>query len=88
MQLDNLLQGKKIYFYNNGIRNAILQNFSPLSLRQDVGALWENYFVNERMKANHYRRHFSKSFFWRTFQQQKIDLVEDADGVLTAFEIK
>ena len=81
-------KGKKIYFYDNGIRNAILQNFSPLNLRQDIGALWENFFVSERLKANHYRRHFAKSFFWRTFQQQEIDLVEDSDGTLTAFEIK
>ena len=85
---NEIKKGKKIYFYDNGVRNAILQNFSPLNLRQDVGALWENYFVGERLKSNHYKRHFAKSYFWRTFQQQEIDLVEDADGVLTAFEIK
>ncbi|MDR0694404.1 MAG: ATP-binding protein [Prevotellaceae bacterium] len=81
-------KGKKIYFYDNGIRNAIIQNFSPLNLRQDTGFLWENYFVAERMKANHYRRYFVKNYFWRTFQQQEIDLIEEADGLLTAFEIK
>jgi len=85
---NEIKKGKKIYFYDNGVRNAILQNFSPLKLRQDVGALWENYFVSERLKANHYRRHFAKSYFWRTFQQQEVDLVEDAGGMLTAFEIK
>jgi len=85
---NEIKKGKKIYFYDNGIRNAILQNFSPLNLRQDVGALWENYFISERLKANHYRRHFAKSFFWRTFQQQEIDLIEDTDGMLTAYEIK
>ena len=85
---NEIKKGKKIYFYDNGIRNAILQNFSPLNLRQDVGALWENYFISERLKANHYRRYFARSFFWRTFQQQEIDLIEDADGLLTAFEIK
>jgi len=85
---NEIKKGKKIFFFDNGIRNAILQNFSPLNLRQDVGALWENFFMVERLKANHYRRHFVKSFFWRTFQQQEIDLIEDADGILTAFEIK
>ena len=85
---NEIKKGKKIYFYDNGIRNAILQNFSPLSLRQDVGALWENYFISERLKANHYRLHFTKNYFWRTFQQQEIDLIEETDGVLTAFEIK
>ena len=85
---NEIKKGKKIYFYDNGVRNAILQNFSPLNLRQDVGALWENYFISERLKANHYRLHFAKSYFWRTFQQQEIDLVEDSDGILTAFELK
>ena len=85
---NEIKKGKKIYFYDNGVRNAILQNFSPLNLRQDVGALWENYFVSERLKANHYRRHFTKSYFWRSFQQQEIDLIEETDGFMTAFEIK
>ncbi|MDR0581692.1 MAG: ATP-binding protein [Prevotellaceae bacterium] len=85
---NEIKKGKKIYFYDNGIRNAVIQNFSPLNLRQDTGFLWENYFVGERMKANHYCRHFVKNYFWRTFQQQEIDLIEEADGLLTAFEIK
>lgn len=85
---NEIKKGKKIYFYDNGIRNAIIQNFAPVSLRQDIGALWENYFISERLKANHYGRHFVKSYFWRTFQQQEIDLIEEADGQLTAFEIK
>ncbi|MDR3133573.1 MAG: ATP-binding protein [Prevotellaceae bacterium] len=85
---NEIKKGKKIYFYDNGIRNAIIQNFAPLNLRQDAGFLWENYFVSERMKANHYRRYFAKNYFWRTFQQQEIDLIEEADGLLTAFEIK
>ncbi|MCL1974232.1 MAG: ATP-binding protein [Bacteroidetes bacterium] len=79
---------KKIYFYDNGIRNAILQNFAPLNLRQDAGALWENYFVSERLKANHYRRRFANTFFWRTFQRQKIDLIEETDGILAAYAIR
>ncbi|MDR2358464.1 MAG: ATP-binding protein [Prevotellaceae bacterium] len=85
---NEIKKGKKIYFYDNGIRNAIVQNFSPLNLRPDSGFLWENYFVSERMKANHYRRYFVKNYFWRTFQQQEIDLIEEADGLLSAFEIK
>ncbi len=85
---NEIKKSKKIYFYDNGIRNAIIQNFTPIHLRQDVGALWENYFISERMKANHYNRHYVKSYFWRTFQQQEIDLIEEADGQLTAFEIK
>jgi predicted AAA+ superfamily ATPase len=83
-----LKKSKKIYFYDNGIRNALLQNFSPLSLRQDVGALWENFFVSERTKYNLYNRRFVKSYFWRTQQQQEIDFVEEIDGVFYAFEIK
>jgi predicted AAA+ superfamily ATPase len=85
---NEIKKGKKIYFYDTGVRNAIIQNFSPLSLRQDTGFLWENYFVSERMKANHYRRYFTKNYFWRTFQQQEIDLIEETDGRLTAFELK
>lgn len=85
---NEIKKSKKIYFYDNGIRNAIIQNFSPLNLRQDTGFLWENYFVSERMKANHYRRYFTKNYFWRTFQQQEIDLIEETDGKLMAFELK
>ncbi len=85
---NEIKKGKKVYFYDNGVRNAVIQNFAPLNLRQDVGALWENYFVSERLKYNHYRRHFAKSYFWRTFQQQEIDLIEESDGILTAFELK
>ena len=83
-----LKKGKKFYFYDNGIRNAVLQNFSPLNLRQDVGALWENFFVSERLKYNLYNRRFAKSYFWRTQQQQEIDLVEEIDGIFYAFELK
>ena len=85
---NELKKSKKIYFYDNGIRNALLENFSPLNLRQDVGALWENFFVSERRKFNLHNRRFVKSYFWRTQQQQEIDLIEEADGVFYAFEIK
>lgn len=83
-----LKKGKKIYFYDNGIRNAIIQNFAPLNLRQDTGALWENFFISERIKANHYNGNFVKSYFWRTTQQQEIDYIEESDGVFHAFEMK
>lgn len=83
-----LKKGKKIYFYDNGIRNAILQNFAPLNLRQDVGALWENFFISERLKANQYNSVFAKSYFWRTTQQQEIDYIEERDGEFYAFEMK
>lgn len=83
-----LKKGKKIYFYDNGVRNAILQNFAPLSLRQDVGALWENFFISERMKANEYAGRYVKPYFWRTTQQQEIDYIEESDGSFTLFEMK
>ncbi len=83
-----LKKGRKIYFYDNGIRNAILRNYAPLALRNDVGALWENFFVSERIKANHYNGNYAKSYFWRTTQQQEIDYIEERDGKFFAFEMK
>lgn len=83
-----LKKGKKIYFYDNGIRNAILQNFAPLSLRQDTGALWENFIISERIKANQYAGRYVNSYFWRTTQQQEIDYVEESDGRFSVFEMK
>lgn len=83
-----LKRSKKIYFYDNGIRNAILQNFAPLSLRQDTGALWENFFISERLKANHYNGRNVIPYFWRTTQQQEIDYIEESDGRFNLFELK
>lgn len=83
-----LKKSKKIYFYDNGIRNAVIQNFAPLNLRQDTGALWENFFISERLKANHYAGRFAKSYFWRTTRQQEIDYIEESDGKFTIFEMK
>lgn len=76
------------YFYDNGIRNAIISNFNPLVLRDDTGALWENYFVTERLKYQHYTGKMINNHFWRTYQQQEIDWVEEEGGKLSAFEIK
>ena len=81
-------KGRKIYFYDNGIRNALISNFAPLELRNDVGALWENMMVCERLKRNVYSRSYAQMFFWRTQQQQEIDLIEEMDGRLSAFEFK
>jgi hypothetical protein len=81
-------KSRKIYFYDNGIRNAIINNFNPLSIRNDVGALWENYIISERIKKNHYKQKYIKSYFWRTFLQQEIDLVEIDENVINAYEIK
>lgn len=83
-----LKRAKKFYFYDNGIRNAILQNFAPLALRQDVGALWENFFISERIKANQYCGRYVNSYFWRTNQQQEIDYIEECDGQFSLFEMK
>jgi len=81
-------RGRKIYFYDNGIRNALLSNFAPLELRDDVGMLWENMMVSERIKRNSYSRSYAQMYFWRTQQQQEVDLIEEQDGRLMAFEFK
>ena len=85
---NELRKSRKIYFYDNGIRNALINNFSPLNLRTDKGALWENYLVSERMKFLHYNGLLANRFFWRTHQQQEIDYLEEKDGVINAFEFK
>ena len=83
-----LKKGKKIYFYDNGIRNALIQNLNPLVVRNDTGALWENFFISERIKYNHYNGRYANCYFWRTTQQQEIDYIEEADGSFYAFEMK
>lgn len=85
---NELKKSKKIYFYDNGIRNAIVSNFNTLENRSDQGALWENFLVSERIKLLHYRRRFANLWFWRTKQQQEIDLIEEENDMLTAFEFK
>jgi len=79
---------RKIYFYDNGIRNAIIGNFNLLDFRQDVGALWENFIISERIKVMNYNNLHGRSYFWRTYQQQEIDWVEERDGAFAAFEFK
>lgn len=85
---NEISSSRKIYFYDNGIRNAIISNFNPLALRADVGALWENFLVSERMKAKHYRQGYGQRYFWRTHAQQEIDYIEEYDGQLHAYEFK
>lgn len=82
-------KSKKWYFYDNGISNALINNFSPLQSRNDVGQLWEQYILSERMKFNSYRGYYPQYFFWRTYDGQEIDLLElDNHQQLHAFECK
>ncbi|MFZ4740567.1 MAG: ATP-binding protein [Bacteroidales bacterium] len=81
-------KGRKIYFYDNGVRNSLINNFSPLNLRSDKGALWENFLMAERLKKVLYQQHFCNRYFWRTNQQQEIDYIEESDGILNAYEFK
>lgn len=83
-----LRTARKIYFYDNGIRNALIGNFTDVNLRADTGALWENYLVSERLKRNANLQQQANMYFWRTVQQQEIDYIEEADGQLHAFEFK
>lgn len=85
---NEIKRGRKIYFWDNGIRNALIANFSPIPLRQDIGALWENFLVSERQKVKRYHQHYSNDYFWRTYAQQEIDYLEEADGSIRAFEFK
>jgi predicted AAA+ superfamily ATPase len=85
---NELKKNRKVYFWDTGIRNAVIRNFNPLHLRQDTGALWENFLVAERLKANHYAGRDANHWFWRTHAQQEIDYIEEQDGVLCAWEFK
>lgn len=85
---NELKKSRKIYFYDVGIRNAVIKNWNPISLRQDVGALWENFLIVERLKYKAYNSIFSNDYFWRTHAQQEIDFIEEYNGTLHAFEFK
>jgi predicted AAA+ superfamily ATPase len=76
------------YFYDNGIRNALIRNYNPLNLRNDQGQLWENYLMSERLKVNAYLKRRVNTYFWRTYDQQEIDLIEESGIDLSAFEFK
>lgn len=79
---------KKIYFYDNGIRNALLKNFAPVPTREDKGALWENLFFTERLKLHAFRRDGGEIYFWRTKKQHEMDFIEIVNGTIAAFECK
>lgn len=83
-----IVKNSRWYFYDNGVRNAIIQNFNRLELRADVGELWENYLAVERMKFQNYSQIHCNNYFWRTYDQQEIDWVEEAGDSLRAFEFK
>jgi predicted AAA+ superfamily ATPase len=87
--LDNeITKTSKWYFYDNGIRNALINNFNPMELRDDHGKLWENYIISERLKYQEYNQLHTSNFFWRTYTQQEIDWIEDRGGLLYAYEFK
>ena len=85
---NEIKKGRKIFFYDCGIRNAIIGNFNPLNNRTDAGPLWENYFISERVKYTHYNHSDVTHYFWRTTQQQEIDLIEEENSQMKAFECK
>lgn len=87
-QRNEISTSRKIYFYDNGIRNTLINNYAPLSQRNDVGALWENFFISERKKSIAYSGNRSATFFWRNVRQAEVDYLEEMDGVLKAFELK
>jgi predicted AAA+ superfamily ATPase len=79
---------QKIFFYDTGVRNMIIGNFNPLSVREDKGVLWENFLIAERIKKISYHEPLAKAYFWRTTQQQEIDYVEESSGSVSGYEIK
>lgn len=85
---NEIKKGKKIYFYDNGVRNAVISNFAPIDMRTDVGALWENFVISERIKRNSYSRNYAQLYFWRTHDHSEVDLIEEVDGELHAYEFK
>jgi hypothetical protein len=85
---NELKSSKKIYFHDLGIRNAVIGDFRPVETRVDIGSMWENFVIAERMKQIAYSRSFTNLWFWRTLQQKEIDLIEEVDGGITAVEFK
>lgn len=85
---NELTKLRKIYFIDTGIRNALINNFNKLNLRQDTGSLWENFLISERLKKNNNRGIHPNTYFWRTYEGQEIDYIEEESGKLRAFEMK
>jgi predicted AAA+ superfamily ATPase len=87
-QRNEIKNNRKIYFYDNGIRNMIINNLNPIELRSDKGALWENFLISERVKLQNYHQLYCANYFWRTVQKQEIDFIEESNGKITAYEFK
>lgn len=87
-QRNEIKKGVKYYFFDNGVRNAVLNDFTPIPMRNDVGALWENYLVSERMKRNAYGKADGLPYFWRTTDQMEVDYIEVTGSRIEAFEFK
>jgi len=85
---NEVTKSSRFYFLDNGIRNVLINNFNPLNSRNDTGMLWENFMLMERMKKQEYERLFSNNYYWRTYDQKEIDLIEERAGKLFAFEFK
>lgn len=81
-------KNSRFFFYDVGVRNAVINNFNPLSIRDDVGAIWENYIIIEMMKKQAYKQEDANNYFWRTYDQKEIDLIEEKAGCLCGYEIK
>lgn len=78
----------RYYFWDNGIRNILINNLNPTNLRDDIGKLWENFCIAERLKLCHYKQQIATHYFWRTYDQQEIDLIEESHGIISGFEFK
>ncbi len=85
---NEISKSKRYFFWDNGIRNVIISNFNRFTLRDDIGKMWENYCISERMKRNHYYNKTCNYYFWRTYQQKEIDLIEESNGELAGYEFK
>ena len=85
---NEISKNSRYYFYDTGIRNILINNMNSLSMRDDIGALWENYVISERIKKQEYLGILSNNYFWRTYDQKEIDFVEEREGKLFGYEIK
>jgi hypothetical protein len=83
-----ITKSSRWYFYDNGIRNGIINNFNRLNIRNDVGDLWENYLASERLKKQHYKKVKTNNYFWRTYDRQELDWLEERADKLSGFEFK
>ncbi len=83
-----VVKTSRYYFYDNGIRNSIINNFNPIAQRNDVGMLWENFMFTERIKSQSYKENINNYYFWRTYDQKEVDMVEERDSKLYGFEYK